>query len=134
MKELTDLVEELPDLDGDGLPNFLRGILRKLDQNHFLETSYSTLSQVVHVTHAASLDFLDHIDGEYHIKYEQDDPWEYQTAYVLAVSCMLVSWLIARLTDDEEELAYLDRMSDELILPMSLADALDDDVRRHDEG
>jgi len=107
---------------GKSMPKFM-DVLRDLDQDNYLETQYALLSQSVHVTHSAVFSYLSWNDG-YEFKYEQDDPWAFQTTYVVAISCMLASWVIASLTNDMDRLSLLDQVSEELTLPMNLEDAL----------
>lgn len=129
-EELAAEVAAMPALPtGKRMPKFTQ-MMRELDKDKFLETSYHILSQQVHVSHSTVFSFLDWDDDTYTVKYDQQNPYEYQTAYVAAVSCMLVRWVIAKLTNDEEELAHLDTSSDELILPMTLEDEVPLDKRR----
>jgi len=121
-----ELAEELAKLDpppeGKQLPPFM-DMVRNLDQEKFLETSYHILSQQVHVTHAAVTSFITPgEDGELHIQYDQDYGYQYQATYVTAAACMLARWVVARLTNNTELLNKLDSTSDELLLPMTLLD------------
>lgn len=114
---------------GKALPPFME-MLRQLDRQRFLETSYHMLSQQVHVTHAAVTSFLDQSENLAQLKYEQDYPYAYQATYVVAEACMLVRWIQATLTNDEGVLAELNRKSDELVLPMNLIESLPEGRRR----
>ena len=113
----------LPSPPGKGMPTFSGqgGIMSDLDQENFLKTGYKVLSQTVHVTHSTVHGFLGLDDkNAYFLKYETGDYYEYQTHYLVAISCMLARWLIGKLTEDGPALTYLDRKSDELYLPCSL--------------
>lgn len=114
---------------GKALPRFME-MLRELDQGHFLETSYHMLSQQVHVTHAAVTSFLEPSEDLTHFRYEQDYPYGYQATYVVAEACMLMRWIQATLTGDEDLLGELDKKSDELTLPMNLIESLPAERRR----
>ncbi|QXF84302.1 hypothetical protein HBA53_24670 (plasmid) [Rhodococcus pyridinivorans] len=128
-----ELAEAVASLDsppeGKRLPPFMN-MLRELDQEKFLETSYHILSQHVHVTHAAVAQFLEQGTEELHIKYEPKYGYQYQATYVVAVSCMLARWVVAMLTDDPPLLELLDKTSDDLILPMTLIDNVEEKKRR----
>lgn len=129
-----ELAEQLTKLDpppeGKQLPPFM-DMVRSLDQEKFLETSYHILSQQVHVTHAAVTSFI--TPGEedkLHIQYDQDYGYRYQATYVTAAACMLARWVVARLTNNTELLSKLDSTSDELLLPMTLLDNVIPEKRR----
>ncbi|GAA4384733.1 DUF5677 domain-containing protein [Agromyces bauzanensis] len=129
-----ELAEEVTKLDsppdGKRLPPFMN-MLRDLDQDRFLETSYHILSQQVHVTHAAVTAFITPgEEEELHINYDQDYGYQYQATYVVAAACMLARWVVARLTNDTELLTRLDNTSDDLILPMTLMDNVAAEKRR----
>ncbi|WP_413768912.1 DUF5677 domain-containing protein [Rhodococcus pyridinivorans] len=115
--------------EGKRLPPFM-DMLRDLDDGKYLETSYHILSQHVHVTPAAVASFLEAGAEELHIKYEQEYSYQYQATYVVAVSCMLARWVVAKLTNDPQLLELLDKASDDLILPMTLIDNVDTKKRR----
>lgn len=120
--ELREALTELEPLpEGSRLGKFM-AMVRDLDEGTFLETSYHVLSQHVHVTHSAVTSFLRPGEGEMHILYDQEYAYRYQATYAAAVSCMLARWVLARLTNDDALLESLDRASDELHLPMQLAD------------
>ena len=125
-----ELAEEVKKLGlppaGKRLPPFMN-MLRGLDKENFLEMSYHILSQQVHVTHSAVTSFVAPGEDELHIKYDQDYGYQYQATYVVAASCMLARWVVARLTNDTALLERLDKTSDDLILPMTLLDS----VARH---
>ncbi|WP_033237118.1 hypothetical protein [Rhodococcus globerulus] len=105
-------------------------MLRELDHGKFLETSYHILSQHVHVTHAAVAQFLEQGTDELHIKYEPKYSYQHQATYVVAISCMLARWVVAKLTDDPQLLELLDKTSDNLTLPMTLIDNVEQKKRR----
>ncbi|WP_072803133.1 DUF5677 domain-containing protein [Rhodococcoides yunnanense] len=114
---------------GKRLPKFM-SMLRDIDEEKFLETSYHILSQHVHVTHTAVAAFLEQGDKELHIKYKQEYVHHYQATYIVAVSCMLARWVVAKITNDTELIELLDKKSDDLILPMTLIDGLELSKRR----
>jgi hypothetical protein len=129
-EELAGEVAAMPPLPiGKRMPKFTQ-MIPELDKDKFLETSYHILSQQVHVSHSTVFSFLDWEDDSYTVKFDQQNPYEYQTVYVTAVACMLVRWVIAKLTDDERELSHLDTSSDELIIPMTLEGEVPLDKRR----
>lgn len=129
-QELIDAVSalEAPPV-GKRLPPFMN-MLRDLDQAKFLETSYHILSQQVHVTHAAVAAFLEPGVEGLHIKYEQEYGYQHQATYVVAASCMLARWVVAKLTNDPKLLKLLDTTSEELVLPMTLIDGVNEKKRR----
>ncbi len=128
-----ELAEAVASLDsppgGKRLPPFMQ-MLRELDHEKFLETSYHILSQHVHVTHAAVAQFLEQGADELHIKYEPKYSYRYQATYVVAISCMLARWVVAKLTDDPQLLELLDKTSNDLTLPMTLIDNVEQKKRR----
>lgn len=130
IQELTDAISalETPPL-GKRLPPFMN-MLRDLDQGKFLETSYHILSQQAHVTHAAVAAFLAPGVEGLHIKYEQEYGYKHQATYVVAASCMLARWVVAKLTDDPQLLQLLDTTSDVLVLPRTLIDGVNEKRRR----
>lgn len=121
--ELRQAVQKLDSPpEGKRLGSFM-SMLRELDHKNFLEMNYHLLSQQVHVTHSAVTSFLMQGDAdELHILYEREYPYRYQAIYVCAIACMLARWVLARLTSDETLLGKLDGISDDLLLPMQLAD------------
>lgn len=129
--ELREGVRQLGPLpQGKQLGSFM-SMLRELDaEDKFLEASYHVLSQHVHVTHSAVVSFLQQGDDELHVLYDQEYAYRYQATYVCAAACMLARWVLARLTNDEPLLAELDRRSDELHLPMHLADRVSTPLKR----
>lgn len=129
--ELASEVQKLDPIPaGSQLPPFIN-MLRDLDKEKFLETSYHILSQQVHVTHSAVTTFIvPGDDEELHIKYDQDYSYRFQATYVVAAACMLARWELARLTGDDALLERLDKASDDLVLPMTLLDGVSPDKRR----
>lgn len=119
--ELRQALTELGPLPkGSQLGKFM-AMVRDLDEGTFLETTYHVLSQHVHVTHSAVTSFLRPGEEELHILFDQEYAYRYQATYACAIACMLARWVLARLTDDDALLEELDRISDELLLPMELA-------------
>jgi len=129
-QELSEAVAslELPP-EGKRLPPFTN-MLRELDHEKFLEMSYHILSQHVHVTHAAVAQFLEQGDQELHINYDPMYGYQGQATYVVAISCMLARWVVAKLTGDPQLLELLDKTSDNLTLPMTLIDNVEQKKRR----
>lgn len=123
----VDRLEPTP--EGKRLPPFMN-MLREVDEGKYLETTYHVLSQQVHVTHSAVTSFLGWDGVGLHLEYEQDYPYPYQLTYAVAVACMLVRWILAHLTDDNDLLDALDKKSDALILPMNLLTGLHPENRR----
>lgn len=120
--DLREALTELGPLPvGSRLGKFM-DMIRDLDENAFLKTSYHILSQHVHVTHSAVTSFLRPGEGETHILYDQEYAYRYQATYACAIACMLARWVLARLSADDSLLEELDQLSDELQLPMHLAD------------
>lgn len=129
-EELAGLVGQIPaPPTGRRLAPFAN-LMRELDHESFLETSYHILSQQVHVTHAAVAASLVQGSDELHITYEQDYGYRQQATYAVAAACMLARWVLAKLTVDTELLAKLDRISDQLFLPLNLIDNLPEANRR----
>lgn len=128
-----EMAAELPAADslpsGKRLPKFM-GMLRDLDENNFLEMSYHILSQQVHVTHSAVASFLKQGSDEVHIDPEPQYGYQYPATYVVAISCMLARWVMAKLTDSPDLLEHLERVSNELHLPMALVGNLEEKKQR----
>lgn len=125
-----DIASGLPSSEsmpkGKQLPKFMDMLRGLEDESFFLESSYHILSQQVHVTHTAVASFLRQGSGEVHIEYEPDYGYQYPATYVVAVSCMLARWVLAKLTYSPGLLEQLDRVSNELHLPMTLMGNLDE--------
>lgn len=128
---LADELKKLgPPPNGPRLPPFMN-MLRELDSDKFLETSYHILSQQVHVTHAAVTSFIEPgKEEELHVKYDQEYGYRHEATYVVAAACMFARWVVARLTNDKSLLAMLDKTSDDLIVPMTLLDRVAPGKRR----
>lgn len=131
--DMPDLRAEVEQLDeppaGKRLPK-VTAMIRDLDEGKFLETSYHVLSQQVHVTHYAVTSFLEPGERQTHFNYEPTYPYRYQVTYAVAVSTMLVRWVLAKITDDAPMLAELDEKSDALMVPMSLSESAPSERRR----
>lgn len=128
--ELAGLVAQLDEPPaGKRLAPF-GNLLADLDQEKFLVTSYHILSQQVHVTHAVVAAALVQGPEELHITYEQAYSYRVEATYTVAAACMLARWVLAKLTDDEALLERLDKISDELHLPMTLIESLPTKKRR----
>lgn len=106
------------------LPKFTGGILRSLDSHPFLAQSYKVLSLATHVTHTTGLGFVDEVDGVPTLTVEPVDDFSYPSTYVAAAAAMLGSWVQALILNDERRQAELDRASDRLLLPVSIADGI----------
>lgn len=105
---------------GKQLPKFM-DMLRELDHEHFLETSYMMLSERAHVTHAVIVEsFEQDAEGNFRLSQPREDAFIYPAVFVTALSCMLVRWILSTLTDDAADLDLLDGKSEELQIPMSL--------------
>lgn len=58
-------------------------------------------------------------DGELSLNFERADPHGVNTAYSAAMATMFAAWLIAFVGGDSATLTELDRLSDELLLPLN---------------
>lgn len=131
IEEIREGVERMPEPpSGKQLPKFM-DMLRELDHEHFLETSYMILSERVHVTHAVIVEsFEQDTEGNTRLSHPREDAFIYPAVYVTALSCMLVRWILSTLTDDADDLKLLDGKSDELQIPMTLIHKLPTEKRR----
>ncbi len=127
LHEKLHLLEE--PLAGKRMPKFM-DVLRDLDQDKFLESSYLILSQQVHVTHSAVSSFLANDGKGLGLQISARYDYRYQATYVVAAACMLALWVLARLTSGKKLLDLLDKKSEELVLPMNLLDSIDSSKRR----
>lgn len=94
--------------------------LKAIDQNDMLQTVYMQQSQFVHVTGSSVLGFLSvDKDGQLGLNFNPPDPHGANTAYATAMATMFASWQIAFVGGDKATLAELDRLSDELLLPLN---------------
>lgn len=130
-EDLAREARRLPEPEaGKRLPKFM-AMLRDLDHQRLLETSYLVLSQQVHVTHAAVMAAIEGDEnGNLHLSATDEYAYSYQAIYVSAIACMLARWILAKLTNDVEELRRLDAVSDDLYLPVTLIDQLPETRRR----
>lgn len=108
-------------------------LMKQLDNNGFLRTSYKVLSQVTHVTHQSSLDALDtDAGGNITLRLEPENEFAHQSLYVLASCCLLSAWIVAHLEDDSDEIARLLEVGTLLAMPCRLDGSLPNEVRRFD--
>jgi hypothetical protein len=129
-------VQEFRDqvLAGPGLPKFTE-MIKHLDNNGFLRTTYKVLSQVIHVTHQATLDALGtDDDGEVTLKLRPDADVGHETLYALASSCMLAAWIVADLEGSTDEFGRLQDYSWQLSIPYRLDASLPADARRFEDS
>lgn len=128
-------VEDFKDrvLKGPGLPNFTE-MIKQLDNNGFLRTTYKVLSQVVHVTHQATLDALDSDEsGDVTLKLKPGADIGHETLYTLASACMLSAWIVADLEGIADEFSRLKSFSEQLSIPYRLDASLSAEARRFDD-
>lgn len=119
-------------LEGEGMPRFSGpgNIISQLDNNGFIETSYTELSLAVHPTHRTVIDALK-VEGEkVSIVLEPVEELDHELLYTLAAACMLSTWIIAHLTDDSAEMATLREQANELQLRWRLDAAVPAQQRR----
>ena len=120
-------------LEGPGLPNFTE-MIKQLDNNGFLRTTYKVLSQVVHVTHQATLDALGSDENEnVTLKLKPDEDIGHETLYTLASACMLSAWIVADLEGSADEFRRLKSFSEQLSIPYRLDASLSAEARRFDD-
>lgn len=127
--------EQVP--EGPWLPRFSTpdGIMKELDSDRFLSTSYRILSQVGHVTHQATLDFIIEVEGKVELRTDPEIRMQGETLYALTGSCMLASWVLARLEADDQEIRALKDFAKRLHVPWRLDVDLPRGQRRFpDEG
>lgn len=98
-------------------------MINQIDFNATFRTAYMQQSQIIHVTGETATAFLD-LDDEkqFIILSEATDPYERQTAHFTAMATMFASWVLESLRFDTPGLAELDRLSDELALPLNVRD------------
>lgn len=96
-------------------------LIQEVDYNEVFATQYLKQSQIVHVTSETVTAFLD-LDEEknFTVLSEAIDPDERQTAHFTAMSAMFASWVLESLRVDPTSLSNLDRLSDELALPLNV--------------
>lgn len=123
INEIRDYVAGLPELGtGDKLPRFSQ-IIKEFDSKYFLEVCYRILSQYVHVTHVAVESFVNRSSNPLTFKDEPNFNFRLPTSYAVASSMMLAKWAMAVMKGDENELLALDRLSEELRIPVTLSKA-----------
>jgi len=131
--ELLSAATSLPTADGEPWPNFGRTILKEVDAQNFLRTSYRGLSRSAHVSDSTVAGFLEVSDNGYSVNVEPGDPMAFQAAHGASVAAMLGLWVIAEQIEDKSLSDLLDRRSDELELPCSLRDNIPEErARRFD--
>ncbi|WP_147441645.1 DUF5677 domain-containing protein [Mycetocola lacteus] len=119
--ELRSAVNDMPPVfEGSGLGSF-SDLLKNLDDGSFLIEQYHLLSQQVHVTHETVLSALTLENGETGILWDQQYPYRRSATQICAISSMFARWVLANQTNDTELLAYLDQVSEALVIPMNLA-------------
>ena len=98
-------------------------MINQIDYSATFRTAYMQQSQIVHVTGATVTAFLDLNDEkQFMIRSEAADPYEHQTVHFTAMATMFASWVLESLRVDTPGLAELDRLSDELALPLNVRD------------
>ena len=118
---------------GAALPS-VSEMIRQLDNNGFLRSTYKVLSQVTHVTHQATLDALDtDEDGKVILRLAPNSSFGHQNLYVLASASMLSAWIIAHIANDASEIARLLEDGRNLSLPCRLDASLPVTLRRFDD-
>lgn len=129
--EIRDTIAAWPAIDFPPRgANFSKHVLEPLDVDGFLAGIYDSLSLVLHPTHA-TLDFVLDEDGSKVLHHGRTDGRsDYYTNYAGAISCLLARWVLARLLRDDEELARLDTLSDELEIPVRLDHQLSPEKQR----
>lgn len=133
-----DLLREVEALEaemearGKGMPRIVER-LAAIDQHAMLQTIYMQQSQLMHVTGSSILAFLSvDRDGELGLNFDPPDPHGVNTAYATAMATMFAAWQIAFAGGDSATLTELDRLSDELLLPLS-ADPDDAQTQKSDQ-
>jgi hypothetical protein len=120
-------------LDGDKLPR-ITDMFSRLDNNGFLRTAYKVQSQVVHVTHQATLDALETADdGEISLLLHPNHETGHQTLYALTSSCLLAAWVVAHIEGATDELRKLSEFARDLSMPYRLDASLPMVERRFQE-
>lgn len=120
-------------LEGPGLPKF-KEMIAQLDNNGFLRTTYKVLSQVVHVTHQATLDALGSDEnGDVAPKLKPDEDIGHETLYTLTSARMLSAWIVADLEGSADEFSRLKSFSERRSIPYRLDASLSTRARRFDD-
>ncbi len=118
----VDAALEATTSSGTRLPR-VTNMITQIDFEGMFETEYMRQSQIVHVTSETVNAFLDvGSDQKLTILSEAIDPNERQTARFTAMAAMFAAWLIESLRIDSPGLAELNRLSDELLLPLNIRD------------
>jgi hypothetical protein len=98
-------------------------MIEQIDYDDMFKTAYMEMSQVVHVSGETVTSFMGVNDeGGLGILSEAVDPHERQTAHYTAMAAMFASWLLESLRVESSDLEQLDRLSDELRLPLNIHD------------
>lgn len=98
-------------------------MIDQIDYDEMFKTAYLQLSQIVHVSGETVTAFMTTNDeGGLGILSEAIDPHERQTAHYTAMAAMFASWLLESLRVQSSKLEELDRLSDELGLPLNIRD------------
>ncbi|MFD6055232.1 hypothetical protein [Agromyces sp. NPDC060279] len=123
--ELLERVAEVDEFAGQkGMKRFSQ-IMDDFEEGDFLKISYMNLSRVTHVTSETVTAFhLPQPDDERAVTTNPAAKVDTQGAYIAAASAMLAADVIGELVDDTDLLGRLDKLSDELRIPMSLREAI----------
>lgn len=98
-------------------------MIKQIDFDAMFETEYLQQSQIVHVTSDTVTAFLAlDDDKQFTILSEATDPHERQTVHFTAIATMFASWVLESLRVETPGLEELDRLSDELALPLNIRD------------
>lgn len=117
--------KRLPSISGSG------GMLDQF-KNPFLSLSYRVLSQRVHVSSSTFTDALEMGDDGKTLEVVEapTGKYHYESVSCLAISAMLISWILARLEGDTAEISKLVSIASSLSLPYRLDLDLDAGLRR----
>ena len=98
-----------------------------------LDPGYAMLSQSVHVTNHTVIQYFRYTKDRSRLTLNPDPKNKLvkHTTFLVAASCMLVTWLLAYIRDDAEELKRLETNSDTLGLPVRLDGGWPANVRAH---
>ena len=96
-------------------------MIKQVDFNATFMTAYTQQSQIVHVTSETATAFL-RLDDEdqFTVLSEATDPNERLTVHFTAMATMFASWVLESLQIGTPGLAELDRLSEELALPLNI--------------
>jgi hypothetical protein len=109
-------------------------ILDALDpEKVLLQPGYAVLSQGVHVTDQAVRQFFSWSEdrGTLIVNARAQDELADYAVFLVAASCMLVTWMYAHIREDADKLEELDHLSDDLFLPVRLDAGWPDEDRAH---